>query len=62
LEENGKAMNTLTTPNIVEHREVRIAPAAEASGGANPQAWEEIEDGRYQPRRVRGSCIGRELG
>jgi hypothetical protein len=27
-----------------------------------PQAWEEIEDGRYQPRRVRGSCIGRELG
>jgi hypothetical protein len=27
-----------------------------------PQAWEEIEEGRYQPRRVRGSCVGRELG
>ncbi|HZU37471.1 MAG TPA: hypothetical protein VFA18_16240 [Gemmataceae bacterium] len=25
-------------------------------------AWEEIEEGRYQPRRVRGSCQGRELG
>jgi hypothetical protein len=24
--------------------------------------WEEIEDGRYMPRRVRGSCHGRELG
>jgi hypothetical protein len=25
-------------------------------------AWEQIEDGRYMPRRVRGSCHGRELG
>ena len=25
-------------------------------------AWEEIEEGRYMPRRVRGSCHGRELG
>jgi hypothetical protein len=24
--------------------------------------WEEIEAGRYQPRRIRGSCRGRELG
>ena len=24
--------------------------------------WEEIEPGRYQPRRTRGSCRGRELG
>jgi hypothetical protein len=24
--------------------------------------WEQIENGRYQPRRIRGSCIGRELG
>jgi hypothetical protein len=27
-----------------------------------PQPWEEIEDGRYMPRRIRGSCLGRELG
>jgi hypothetical protein len=25
-------------------------------------AWEMIEAGRYQPRRIRGSCLGRELG
>jgi hypothetical protein len=27
-----------------------------------PPAWEEIEQGRYMPRRIRGSCLGRELG
>jgi hypothetical protein len=26
------------------------------------KAWQEIEPGRYQPRRIRGSCHGRELG
>jgi hypothetical protein len=25
-------------------------------------AWEEIENGRYRPRRIRGSYHGRELG
>jgi hypothetical protein len=25
-------------------------------------AWAQIESGRYQPRRIRGSCRGRELG
>ena len=25
-------------------------------------AWEEIETGRYRPRRIRGSFPGRELG
>jgi hypothetical protein len=32
-------------------------PAAE-----QPPAWEAIENGRYRPRRIRGSCRGRELG
>jgi hypothetical protein len=26
------------------------------------QAWEQIEAGRYMPRRIRGSCRGRTLG
>jgi hypothetical protein len=26
------------------------------------QPWEQIENGRYMPRRIRGSCRGRELG
>lgn len=25
-------------------------------------AWEEVSAGRYMPRRVRGSCVGRALG
>lgn len=25
-------------------------------------AWTEVEEGRYMPRRVRGSCKGRALG
>jgi hypothetical protein len=25
-------------------------------------AWEEVEKGRYMPRRIRGSCTGRALG
>ena len=25
-------------------------------------AWEEVETGRYMPRRTRGSCKGRALG
>ena len=30
--------------------------------GENLPAWEEVESGRYMPRRVRGSCVGRALG
>ena len=35
------------------------SPQADA---AQPAPWQEIETGRYQPRRIRGSCLGRELG
>jgi hypothetical protein len=31
-------------------------------GSEKPQAWELIDVGRYRPRRIRGSCLGRELG
>jgi hypothetical protein len=34
-------------------------PVAET---ARSGAWEMIEPGRYQPRRIRGSLRGRELG
>ena len=33
----------------------------EAPTGDVP-AWEEVEDGRFMPRRIRGSCKGRALG
>ena len=36
---------------------------ASVARGANPlAAWEMIENGRYMPRRIRGSFPGRELG
>jgi hypothetical protein len=37
-------------------------PAAGEPVAEQVQAWEQIAEGRYMPRRIRGSCIGRELG
>jgi hypothetical protein len=37
----------------------RVAPQPERE---DHPAWEEIEAGRYMPRRIRGSFPGRELG
>jgi len=35
--------------------------SADFPAGSVP-AWEEVDAGRYMPRRVRGSCTGRALG
>ena len=44
----------------------RSAAAAPEAPASNPEsevlAWEQIEAGRYMPRRIRGSFRGRELG
>jgi hypothetical protein len=46
-------------PNDVGQREGDFA----ASPDAEPvEPWQEIAPGRFMPRRVRGSCHGRELG
>jgi hypothetical protein len=38
-------------------------PQILGEAGTEPSpAWEQIENGRYRPRRIRGSCHGRELG
>jgi hypothetical protein len=37
-------------------------PPADGVATEQASAWEEIETGRFQPRRIRGSCRGRELG
>lgn len=29
---------------------------------SDPPAWEEVDEGRFLPRRTRGSCQGRALG
>jgi hypothetical protein len=49
-------MNDSGRPNATPGA-IPAEPAA-----ATPPPWELIEDGRYMPRRTRGSFPGRELG
>jgi hypothetical protein len=37
-------------------------PLTQGVEAEKPPAWEMIEKGRYRPRRIRGSLLGRELG
>jgi hypothetical protein len=37
-------------------------PPISEGGEEEAPAWEQIESGRYMPRRIRGSCKGRVLG
>lgn len=37
-------------------------PDLHSDPDAKPVAWEEVEEGRFMPKRVRGSCQGRALG
>jgi hypothetical protein len=39
------------------------APHFSSEGAADDaRAWEQIDAGRYMPRRIKGSCKGRALG
>jgi hypothetical protein len=41
------------------------AAAAQLNHEVEPgevRAWEEVDTGRYMPRRIKGSCQGRALG
>ena len=45
--------------------EVEQATADQFTGEADPgevAAWEQVDTGRYMPRRIKGSCKGRALG
>jgi hypothetical protein len=39
-----------------------VAPVLGQATGDAPPPWELIDTGRYQPRRIKGSCLGRALG
>ena len=39
-----------------------LVPSAIDGDAENVPAWQLVEAGRYMPRRIRGSCRGRELG
>jgi hypothetical protein len=45
-----------------DSEESETTPLIEGYTAAAPPAWEMIETGRYRPRRIRGSLLGRELG
>jgi hypothetical protein len=45
--------------------EVEQATAAQFTAEADSaevRAWEQVDAGRYMPRRIKGSCRGRALG
>jgi hypothetical protein len=44
-----------------EHKDPQEA-AAQQLPPDDPQPWEEVAEGRFMPRRVRGSCRGLALG
>lgn len=55
-------MNPLEpTPNVNGPDSPHFTLDAESSD-VRIAAWEEVETGRFMPRRVRGSCQGRALG
>ena len=37
-------------------------PIVGAASDSAALPWEQVAPGRYRPRRIRGSCVGRELG
>jgi hypothetical protein len=47
---------------LAELQEAMLWPLPEDSEDEQAQAWEEVDAGRYMPRRIRGSCRGRTLG
>ena len=50
------------TETPVENYDIDGASRPQLEANAELPGWEMIEPGRYQPRRTRGSCVGRELG
>jgi hypothetical protein len=46
-----------------EDRELESGPHfTEEAEPEQSRAWEQLDVGRYMPRRIRGSCRGRALG
>jgi hypothetical protein len=41
---------------------VSAAQFSAAAETGEVQAWEQVDAGRYMPRRIKGSCKGRALG
>lgn len=42
--------------------EAMAAQFTDEPDSAEVRAWEQVDTGRYMPRRIKGSCKGRALG
>jgi hypothetical protein len=55
--------NLENTRDDAQQIAAELTPPEAAETSTEPvKAWQEIEAGRFMPRRIRGSCIGRALG
>jgi hypothetical protein len=55
-------MDTNKTHPPIDPGDYLAPPPADQTTAGAALPWEQIENGRYMPRRIRGSCRGRELG
>lgn len=46
----------------ITHDDTSKPPLPEEADVEKARAWELVDVGRYMPRRIRGSFLGRELG
>jgi hypothetical protein len=59
---NGKGKSMSQESNEEELTPLAAPHFLTGDDQAGLAAWTELEDGRFMPRRVRGSCQGRALG
>jgi len=55
-------MTTTGLQPDAQERATDRMPLSDVEAGADVGAWEEIEAGRFMPRRIRGSFRGGKLG
>jgi hypothetical protein len=48
--------------DVAEHEAASTPPVPQGQAAETPPPWELVANGRYMPRRIRGSFPGRELG
>lgn len=61
VQTEGAAMDHEASRNEAAADKV-AAQFADEAAPADVPAWEQVDVGRYMPRRIRGSCKGRALG